>query len=229
MSAVLELKDVTKVFGAGPSEVTAVSDATFRIEPGELVLLMGPSGSGKSTLLQLSGGLLRPTAGEVWLDGTEVTALTEKRLPGVRLAKLGFVFQAFQLLANLNAVENVRLVLEAAGSGRTDADAKAKAMLGELGLDHRLKALPATMSGGEKQRVAVARALVNDPPLILADEPTGNLDSKSGAAVMNLLVKAVRERSKSVLCATHDHRVRDLADRVIWIEDGRLRDRDPAA
>ncbi|MGH9279946.1 MAG: ABC transporter ATP-binding protein [Acidimicrobiales bacterium] len=222
---VLELKDVTKVYGQGPSEVTAVDGANLTVDGGELVLLMGPSGAGKSTLLQLCGGLLRPTSGDVFLGDDEVSALTEKRLPAVRLAKIGFVFQAFQLLANLTAIENVRLPLEAAGRSRADADERACELLVELGLEDRLHAKPATMSGGQKQRVAVARALVNDPPLILADEPTGNLDSHSGAAVMKLLLTAVRERGKGVLCATHDQRVRDVADRVVWIEDGRLADR----
>ncbi|MFP5319922.1 MAG: ABC transporter ATP-binding protein [Acidimicrobiia bacterium] len=220
---VLSLEDVTKVFGTGPAEVTAVADASLELEKGELVLLMGPSGAGKSTLLQLCGALLRPTSGTVRLDGVEVTALTEARLPEVRLQKVGFVFQAFQLLANLNAIENVRLVLEAAGRSKADADARSRELLGQLGLDHRLRARPATLSGGEKQRVAVARALANDPPLILADEPTGNLDSKSGAAVMDLLVAAVRERGTAVLVATHDERVRAVADRIVRIEDGVLR------
>ncbi|HEX6597124.1 MAG TPA: ABC transporter ATP-binding protein [Acidimicrobiales bacterium] len=218
--AVLRLAEVTKVFGSGAAEVTAVSGASLELKRGELVLLMGPSGAGKSTLLQLCGALSRPTSGSVWLDGVDVTALTESRLPEVRLRKVGFVFQAFQLLANLNALENVRLVLEAAG--HAGADARARELLGSLGLDHRLTARPATLSGGEKQRVAVARALANDPPLILADEPTGNLDSKSGAAVMDLLVGAVRERGTAVLVATHDDRVRAVADRVIRIEDGML-------
>jgi len=217
---VLALEDVTKVFGSGPAEVTAVAGATLQLDKGELVLLMGPSGSGKSTLLQLCGALLRPTWGTVRLDGVDVTALGEARLPDIRLKKIGFVFQAFQLLANLNAVENVRLVLEAAG--RPDPEGRARELLGHLNLDHRLLARPATMSGGEKQRVAVARALANDPPLILADEPTGNLDSKSGAAVMDLLVEAVRERGTSILVATHDDRVRAVADRVVRIEDGVL-------
>ena len=220
--SVLRLEDVTKVFGSGETEVTAVAGANLDLAGGELVLLMGPSGAGKSTLLQLCGALLRPTSGRVWLDGTDVTALTESRLPDVRLHKVGFVFQAFQLLANLNALENVRLVLEAAGRSGADADARARQLLTGLGLAHRLRARPATLSGGEKQRVAVARALANDPSLVLADEPTGNLDSKSGAAVMDLLVHAVRERGTAVLVATHDDRLRAVADRVVRIEDGRL-------
>jgi putative ABC transport system ATP-binding protein len=223
--SVLRLDGVTRVFGEGPSAVTAVDDVNLAIRRGELVLLMGPSGAGKSTLLQLCGTLLRPTSGTIWLAGEEVTALDEKRLPAIRLAKIGFVFQAFQLLANLTALENVRLVLEAAGNAKGEAESRARGLLAELGLEDRLVARPATLSGGQKQRVAVARALANDPPLILADEPTGNLDSKTGAAVMRLLETAVRERGKSVLCATHDQRVQEVADRIVWIEDGHLSDR----
>jgi putative ABC transport system ATP-binding protein len=219
-SEVLRLEDVTKTYG---DDVTAVAGISMGIKAGEFVLVMGPSGSGKTTLLQICGALLRPTTGRVWLAETEVGILTEKRLPTVRLAKVGFVFQAFQLLANLTALENVRIVLETAGRQRSDAETRARTLLSELGLEARLNALPATLSGGQKQRVAVARALANDPPLILADEPTGNLDSKTGAAVKQLLNAAVRERGKSVLCVTHDYRVRDVADRVLWIEDGRLR------
>ena len=221
---VLRLDAVTRVFGQGPSAVTAVDRADLTVRPGELVLLMGPSGAGKSTLLQLCGALLRPTEGRIWLSGEEITALDEKRLPAIRLAKIGFVFQAFQLLANLTALENVRLVLEAAGRARADAEGRARDLLGELGLEERLQSRPDMLSGGQKQRVAVARALANDPPLILADEPTGNLDSKTGAAVMRLLEAAVRERGKSVLCATHDQRVQQVADRIVWIEDGHLSD-----
>ncbi|MDQ3979092.1 MAG: ABC transporter ATP-binding protein [Actinomycetota bacterium] len=218
--AVLCLENVNKAFG---EEVTAVSDVTLAVEPGEFVLVMGPSGAGKTTLLQICGALLRPDSGKVWLGDTEVTGLTEKRLPAVRLAQVGFVFQAFQLLANLTALENVRLVLEAARRDRGEADSRARALLEGLGLADRLNALPATLSGGQKQRVAIARALANEPPLILADEPTGNLDSKTGAAVKELLHAAVKERGKSVLCVTHDTRVRDVADKVLWMEDGRLR------
>jgi putative ABC transport system ATP-binding protein len=221
---VLELDAVTKTYGDGEQQVAAVSDVNVALRPGELVLLMGPSGAGKTTLLQLAGCLLRPSSGEIRLDGVETSSLTEKRLPAMRLSKIGFVFQAFQLLANLTALENVRVALEAAGRGRSAADSRARALLEELELGDRLHARPATLSGGQKQRVAVARAMANDPPLILADEPTGNLDSHTGAAVMKLLGSAVRDRGKTVLCATHDARVRDVADRIIWIEDGRIRD-----
>ncbi|HEX2062851.1 MAG TPA: ABC transporter ATP-binding protein [Acidimicrobiales bacterium] len=223
----LLLEDVTKVYGEGDQAVPAVQGASFTARPGELVVIMGPSGSGKSTLLQMCGALLRPTSGRVWLDGAEVTAMSEKQLPHLRLAKLGFVFQAFQLLGNLTAVENVRLVMEAAGRPRSEADGRARELLTELGLGERLDFLPSKLSGGQKQRVAIARALANDPPLILADEPTGNLDSHVGWEVVRLLEAAAKEQGKSVVCVTHDHRIQPLAQRVLWLEDGHLADAPP--
>ncbi len=224
----LVLEGVTKVYEPGGQAVTAVREASLTATPGELVLVMGPSGSGKTTLLQVCGALLRPTSGRVWVDGTEVTALDEKRLPRLRLFKLGFVFQAFHLLANLTALENVRLVMEAAGTARAEAGARARQLLVDLGLEHRLDFPPVKLSGGEKQRVAIARALANDPPLILADEPTGNLDSRVGAEVTRLLEAAAKEHGKAVVCVTHDHRIAPLAHRVLWLEDGRLTERPPA-
>lgn len=222
-NAVLRLEQVSKTYGNGQN-VPAVVDVDLELSPGQLVLVMGPSGAGKTTLLQICGALLRPSSGRVWVAGTDVSALPEKRLPGLRLTKIGFVFQGFELLANLSALENVRIVLEAAGMHRSPADERARAILTDLGLEDRLSAHPSILSGGQKQRVAVARALVNEPRLILADEPTGNLDSKTGAAVMRHLVAAARDRDTGVLCVTHDHRLLDLADRVITIEDGRLLD-----
>jgi putative ABC transport system ATP-binding protein len=195
------------------------------VAPGEVVLVMGPSGSGKTTLLSMCGALLRPTAGHIWVAGTDVTALTEKQLPALRLAKIGFVFQAFNLLANLTVVENVRIVREAAGEPRARADARARELLEQLSLGARLGYLPEKLSGGERQRVAIARSLANDPQLVLADEPTGNLDSKTGHQVMDLLEHLAKERGKSVVCVTHDHRVQDIADRVLWLEDGHLASR----
>jgi putative ABC transport system ATP-binding protein len=219
---VLRLEGVSKTYGQEAEGVTAVVDVSFELQRGEVVLVMGPSGAGKTTLLQICGALLRPSSGRVVLDGTDVTALTERRLPDLRLHKIGFVFQSFELLATLTAVENVRLVLEARGAGRAAADERARMLLTGLGLGPRLDHLPAKLSGGEKQRVAVARALANDPLLVLADEPTGNLDSHTGATVLRELEAAARDRGASVLCVTHDHRIRHLADRVLWIEDGRL-------
>ncbi len=223
----LLLEEVSKVYGEGDQAVPAVREASFTAAAGELVVVMGPSGSGKSTLLQMCGALLRPTSGRVWLDGAEVTAMTEKQLPQLRLAKLGFVFQAFQLLGNLTAVENVRLVMEAAGRPRSEADARAREILTELGLGERFDFLPSKLSGGQKQRVAIARALANDPPLILADEPTGNLDSHVGWEVVRLLEAAAKDQGKSVVCVTHDHRIQPLAQRVLWLEDGHLSEAPP--
>jgi putative ABC transport system ATP-binding protein len=218
---VLRLEAVSKTY-AGAQDVAAVVEVSLELSPGELVLVMGPSGAGKTTLLQLCGALLRPSSGRVWVAGTEVSDLPEKRLPGLRLSKIGFVFQGFELLANLSALENVRLVLEAAGADRSKADERARSLLTGLGLGERLSSKPSMLSGGQKQRVAVARALANHPTLILADEPTGNLDSHTGAAVMQQLVAVAGERGTGVLCVTHDHRVIEYADRVVQIEDGRL-------
>ncbi|MDP9070757.1 MAG: ABC transporter ATP-binding protein [Actinomycetota bacterium] len=220
--AALRLDDVTKVYGEGAEAVTAVAGASLRVHPGEVVVVMGPSGSGKTTLLAMCGALLRPTAGRVWLGGADITELSEKHLPELRLSGVGFVFQAFNLLANLTVLENVRIVPEAARVGKAKADLQARELLDELGLGRRLHFLPDKLSAGEKQRVAIARSLANDPPLVLADEPTGSLDSRAGAQVMHLLEALARQRGKAVVCVTHDRRTQGHADRVLWLEDGRL-------
>ncbi len=223
----LRFENLTKMFGEGDTAVSAVNHASLSVSPGELVLIMGPSGSGKTTLLSMCGGLLRPTSGRVWIDKDEITALTEKQLPRVRLRSVGFIFQTFNLLANLTALENVRVVMEATGTPGRDADGRARELLEELRMAKRQDALPEELSGGEKQRVAIARALANDPPLILADEPTGNLDSKTGYQAMHMLELLAKERGKTVLCVTHDQRIEDVADRIQWLEDGELSERPP--
>ncbi|MBI2169646.1 MAG: ATP-binding cassette domain-containing protein [Actinobacteria bacterium] len=225
--AALRLGSITKVYGEGEAAVTAVRDASLVVTPGQFVIVMGPSGSGKTTLLSICGALLRPTAGQVWVGGTDITALTERELPGLRLRRMGFVFQNFNLLANLTARENVRIVIEANGVRRSAADARARELLGQLRMTHRLDALPDQLSGGERQRVAIARALANDPPLILADEPTGNLDSKTGYQAMHMLELLAKEHGKTVIAVTHDHRVQDVADLMLWLEDGVLSERPP--
>jgi putative ABC transport system ATP-binding protein len=225
----LRLDGVSKTFGAGEAAVRAVREVSLAVEEGELVLVMGPSGSGKTTLLAMCGALLRPDTGTVWLGDTELTDLSERQLPEVRLRRVGFVFQSASLLANLTALENVRVVPEAAGVGAREADRVARARLDDLRLSHRLDVLPETLSGGERQRVAIARALANDPPLLLADEPTANLDSRSGYQLMHTLERLVRERGKTVVAVSHDHRIEDVADRVLWLEDGHLSDRPPEA
>ncbi len=223
-SYTLEARDLAKRYGDADTGVEAVRGVSLAIEPGEIVLIMGPSGSGKTTLLSMLGGLLRPTEGEIRLDDTVLTELSESRLPHVRLTRFGFVFQDFNLLSALSVLENVAIVAELAGMKRGPAREKACALLTELGLGQRLGFLPDRLSGGEKQRVAIARALVNDPALILADEPTANLDSAIGREIMRLLRRIAKEHGRSVVIVSHDERIREIADRVLWLEDGSIRE-----
>jgi putative ABC transport system ATP-binding protein len=214
---------VSHVYGSGRTAVRAVDEVNLRVGPGEIVLIMGPSGSGKTTLLSMAGLLLSPTQGDIWIDGEPVSQFRSQALPAVRLRKIGFIFQAYNLLGALSARENVEIVMNMAGVNGSRARRRAETLLAELGLAERLDHRPADLSGGEKQRVAVARALANDPALILADEPTGNLDGKTGQAVMNLLSnRLVRQHGRALVVVTHDHRLTDIADRVLWLEDGRL-------
>jgi len=223
-NSTLQVMHVTKRYGTGATQVAAVRDVSLTVAPGEIVLIMGPSGSGKTTLLSMLGALLKPTEGAIQLNGTTISALAENRLPDIRLRQFGFVFQDFNLLSALTALENVAIVAELAGMKSRDARKKAAGILGELGLDKRLNSLPEKLSGGEKQRVAIARALVNDPTLILADEPTANLDSKIGHEIMRLLRKIAKEQGRSVVIVSHDQRIKDIADRVLWLEDGQFKE-----
>lgn len=218
--AELVLEHVSKTFGRGEAAVRAVDDLSLSVAAGEVVLVMGPSGSGKTTVLAIAGCLMRPDSGRVRLGGVDVTALPQSRLPAVRREGIGFIFQSFNLLGALTARENVELVLGLSGKGNQRA--VASQLLGSLGLEKRGDFLPAQLSGGEKQRVAIARALATDPRVILADEPTANLDSRSGQQVMTLLAQSARERRKAVVVVSHDTRLREIADRIIWMEDGRL-------
>ncbi len=220
----LDVRDVTKTFGVGDSAVSAVRGVSLAVEPGEVVLIMGPSGSGKTTLLSMMGALLRPTEGSIHLDGTDISVLSEGRLPDIRLRQFGFIFQDFNLLSALSVLENVAIVAELAGLKGRPAREKARALLTDLGLGGRLDFLPEKLSGGEKQRVAIARALINDPTLILADEPTANLDSKIGHEIMRLLRRIAKDQGRSVVIVSHDQRIRDIADRVLWLEDGAFKD-----
>jgi putative ABC transport system ATP-binding protein len=222
-SATLTVEHITKRYGAGATEVTAVRDVSLEVAPGEVVLIMGPSGSGKTTLLLMLGALLKPTEGSIRLNNVVLSALPEQRLPDIRLRQFGFIFQDFNLLSALTVLENVAIVAELAGLGRAAARDKALALLSELGLGDRLGFLPEKLSGGEKQRVAIGRALVNDPALILADEPTANLDSKIGREIMRLLQRIAREQRRSVVIVSHDQRIKEIADRVLWLEDGQFK------
>lgn len=223
-NSTLEISQVSKRYGSGPTEVVAVQDVSLSVAPGEIVLIMGPSGSGKTTLLSMLGALLKPSAGEIRLNGNVISAMKENRLPNIRLRKFGFIFQDFNLLSALSALENVAIVAELAGARGSEARRKATALLTSLGLGERLNFLPEKLSGGEKQRVAIARALVNDPALILADEPTANLDSKIGHEIMRLLRSIAKEQGRSVVIVSHDQRIKDIADRVLWLEDGQFKE-----
>ncbi len=223
---VLVAENLVKIFGSGHTEVRAVDDVSLKVGPGELVVVMGPSGSGKTTLVSMLGALLRPTSGRIVLEGAgDITTLDESRLAELRALRIGFVFQAFNLLNALDVEQNVLFPAHLAPGGVRAARGRANEMLERLGLVHRRGALPATLSGGEQQRVAIARALINRPRLIFADEPTGNLDSQSGQEVMMILYDIARDESCAVVMVTHDPRVEDVADRILWLEDGALRDR----
>ncbi|QQG50272.1 MAG: ABC transporter ATP-binding protein [Candidatus Berkelbacteria bacterium] len=200
------------------TEVKAVESVSISIEPGEIVLIIGPSGSGKTTLLTMLGGLLSPSAGEIFIADQPISKLSQGQLTMLRRGKIGFIFQSFNLLDNLTAFENVVI----AGFGKNRNTKRALELLNRLGLQNRLHAKPKELSGGERQRVAVARSLINNPPIILADEPTANLDSKNGHSVMLLLCEIACQEHKSVVIVSHDQRLRDIATRVVTIEDGKL-------
>ena len=211
------------MFGEGHAAVHAVNGVDLTIQPGEIVLVMGPSGSGKTTLLSMLGGLLRPTGGRIRVAGEEITALSQAELAAVRQRLVGFVFQSFNLLDNLTAAENVEIVQQIAKQPKGEAKQRARELLSAFGLSERMDFRAASLSGGEKQRVSIARALANDPRIILADEPTANLDSKHGKDVMVLLQQIARDDGRAVVVVSHDHRIREVADRVLWLEDGHLR------
>lgn len=218
----LLMENVSRRFGAGATEVTAVRDVSLEVRKGEIVLIMGPSGSGKTTLLLMMGALLHPSSGRIQLDGREISSLPEAKLPEIRINHFGFIFQDFNLLSALTARENVEVALNLAGITGREAAEHAADILRQLDLGDRLDFRPAQLSGGEKQRVAIARALANDPSIILADEPTANLDAATGRAVVSRMTSLAREKGKAVVLVTHDPRVTEFADRVLTMEDGAL-------
>ena len=222
--SILEMHDVTKIYGEGDAAVVALDDVHFQARGGEVVVIMGPSGAGKTTFLTIAGALLKPTKGTVSVTGIDITNMGEGELPDIRREKIGFVFQSFNLLESLSALDNVALVMT---EHRATSEEKGRNRAGEilkmLGLGHRLKSLPKQLSGGEKQRVAIGRALANNPDLILADEPTANLDAARGREVMFLLRQIAAEMGKAVVIVSHDHRIREVASRIVWLEDGTFR------
>ncbi len=220
MTAVVELRNVVKEYPGTPP-VRALDDVTLVVEPGEFVGVVGPSGSGKSTLLNLIGGLDRPSAGVVSIDGNDIGRLRDKRLSAVRGRRVGFVFQSFNLLDGIDALENVALAMTYAGIPRRQRRAQAREALERVGLGSRAKHRPGQLSGGERQRVAIARALVTEPALLLADEPTGNLDTASGEVVLSLFRK-LHDEGVSIVLITHDPHIADGLPRCVSMLDGRI-------
>jgi putative ABC transport system ATP-binding protein len=220
----LQGDQVCKEFGTGHTLVRAVADATFTTERGEVTLIMGPSGSGKTTLLSMIGAILRPTSGTITIDGLEITALRRRELSRVRRELVGFVFQTFNLLESLSALENVEIALNIAGVKGPSATQRARALLCEAGLEARLHFNARALSAGERQRVALARALANEPRLLLADEPTANLDAAAGREVMELLRTLTESKGHAAVVVSHDPRLLEVADRELRLADGRLRE-----
>jgi putative ABC transport system ATP-binding protein len=222
MKPLLELRSVSKTYGAGETAVNALTDAALEVHAGEVLLIEGPSGSGKTTLLSILGLLLRPTSGRILVGGRDVSGLTERELPAIRAKTFGFIFQGFNLFPALTALENVSMPIRMKDARARDAEGEARRLLGAVGLSDRMHHVPADLSGGQKQRVAIARALGGSPPVILGDEPTAALDSKTALGVMDLLRSLAKNEGRAVVVVTHDHRLERYADRVVLVEDGRV-------
>ncbi|MEM2971132.1 MAG: ABC transporter ATP-binding protein [Candidatus Bathyarchaeia archaeon] len=220
MKTLLELCDVKKSYRMGKVVVPALRGVSFNVEEGEFLTIFGPSGSGKSTLLHLIGCLDRPDEGEILIEGANVLELGDDGLAELRLSKIGFVFQFFNLLPRLTALRNVELPLIIAGVSEKEAVERAKEMLRLVGLENRMSHRPSEMSGGEQQRVAVARALINNPKIVLADEPTGNLDTKTGWEIVQLMKQLNEEKGQTFVVVTHDPHIAETADRIIHLKDG---------
>ncbi len=219
--AVMELKDVWKIYDIGEVKVEALRGVSFNVEDGEYVIIIGPSGSGKSTLLQILGCLDKPTKGQVYIENMEVSKMKDRELATVRNKKIGFVFQSFNLLPKLSALENVELPLIYAGIPQKKRREIAKEQLELVGLGNRLDHKPTQLSGGQQQRVAIARALANDPAFLLADEPTGNLDTKSGEEILQIFRK-LSDMGKTLVVVTHDMKMLDEGSKIIRLLDGRI-------
>ena len=221
MSALVEIKDVCKVYNPGENEVRALDHGSLTIDEQEFVAIIGHSGSGKSTLMNMLGCLDVPTSGEYWLHGQDVSALSDDALSDIRNREIGFIFQGFNLIPNLTALENVELPLIYRGVSKSVREELSVEALKKVGLEHRMDHKPSEMSGGQQQRVAIARAIAQAPPVILADEPTGNLDSNSTKEIMDIL-KGLHKEGRTVILITHDNEIAAQAKRVIKIRDGKI-------
>ncbi len=219
--SLIEMNSICKSYRNSDFETQVLKNITLHINEGDYVSIIGPSGAGKSTLMAIAGCLSQPTSGEYILDGEEVGKLSDRKLSRVRNEKIGFVFQAFHLLPGVTALDNVILPLVYARNSPSDIKERAREVLAKVGLEHRLHHTPGQLSGGEQQRVTIARSLINNPPIILADEPTGNLDSKNGIETMKTFDKLVKE-GKTIVLITHDSDVAEHADRIISIRDGEI-------
>ncbi|MBS7657215.1 ABC transporter ATP-binding protein [Candidatus Bathyarchaeota archaeon] len=218
----VRLQNVYKVYKTGEAEIVALKDVSFNVDRGEYVTILGPSGSGKSTMLNIIGGLDRPTKGAVYVDGEDLQRLRDSKLARFRAEKVGFVFQFFNLIPTFTAFENIMVPAEILGLKREESKERAKMLIRKVRLEERKNHFPHQLSGGEQQRVAIARALINNPVLLLCDEPTGNLDSKSGAEIVSLLREINEEQGATLVVVTHDQRIAQEADRVVELVDGQI-------
>lgn len=220
----LIMKNISKSYQDGEQQIEVLKNVSLEVAQGEFVAILGPSGAGKSTFLSIAGALLSPTTGEILIGGKGLSNLSNKELTKVRLDKVGFIFQGAHLIPYLNVRDQLLLIAELAGQKGSKAKEKAATLLKELGLEARQNNYPESLSGGEKQRVAIARSLMNDPDIILADEPTASLDADRGHKVVQMIADEVKKKNKAAIMVTHDERVLDLVDRVIRIEDGYLKE-----
>ncbi len=220
---IIEVEDLYKIYKVGNNKVPALNGVSFKVYEGELIAIVGTSGSGKSTLLNMLAGLEKPSKGKIQIDGKRIDKLNENQLVKFRGERVGFIFQSFNLLGNMNALENVALPLTFKGVHKADRTKKAKAMMKLVGLSEHRQHMPNQMSGGQQQRVGVARALVVNPSIVFADEPTGNLDSNTTKDILELMRNVVNEQNKTLVMVTHDRNLAQVADRVIHIRDGKIK------
>lgn len=222
MEPIIRIKNLTKKYRIGEEVIVALNNINLEIEQGEFVCVVGISGSGKTTLLNIAAGLERPTKGEVIIQGVSLSKVKEKDMAVFRRKHLGFIFQSYNLIPALTALENASLALVFVGENVRERNQKAKKLLNELGLGKRLANKPTQMSGGQQQRVSIARALINDPKIIFADEPTGNLDTKTTKEIIDLLIKLVKEKNRTLIMVTHDLELAQYADRIVYMVDGEI-------